>query len=127
MSADAVVLSESEQQLVGDAFGTLIQEREWCAWAATVQPTHVHVVFEPMRDEIKNVIATMKYRAARDVLAVRRKNGNATGRSLWTKRPFPRFLFTRTHVEHAIDYVRQHNLRVGRNADPYTWLAKYDG
>lgn len=51
-------------------------------------------------------------------------------RSLWTSGQFPVFVFDEGHVVNAIEYVRDHNRRVGLPPDPFDWIdplfAAYD-
>lgn len=123
LSADAVVLTTDEIPIVAESFGSTIVERGWRVLAATIQATHAHVVFQIMREPIKDVIAMLKYRSARAVWAARRERGLATPRSLWTEGQLPVFITDAEHLENAVGYVRAHNLRVGLPANPYTWIG----
>jgi hypothetical protein len=126
LSAGAVVLSVTEQIAVACAFGERVTRRGWRVYAATVQSTHAHVVFAPMREDITDVIAELKSASARDLLAVRRRMGQSCPDGLWTARPFPVFIFTDDHLTNAIEYVRKHNRRIGRPDDPYDWIRPPD-
>ncbi|MCE9531225.1 MAG: transposase [Planctomycetes bacterium] len=123
MTADAMALSEEEISLVAKTFGEAVIEHSWPVYAATVHPTHTHIVFAPMRDDIAKVIATLKKRSANIVMEHHRKQGKPVGRSLWTEGQFPVFIFDERHLENAIAYVQEHNLRVGRRVDPYPWIG----
>jgi REP element-mobilizing transposase RayT len=127
MARDADVLSDVEMVLVATTFGALIEEKHWTVYAATMQPTHVHLVFAPMADPIKTVIASLKYRSASAVLKLRRTMLRETGRSLWTEGQFPVFIEHEEHLLNAIDYVRRHNRRAGRQDDPYPWIVPFSG
>jgi REP element-mobilizing transposase RayT len=127
MHKDAVVLSGVELPLVATTFGSAVAERGWTVYAATIQPTHVHLVFAPMTDEIKTVIAMLKYRSAAAVLKLRRTMLEEVGRSLWTEGRFPVFIEDEQYLRNAIEYVRRHNRRAGRADDPYPWITPYGG
>jgi hypothetical protein len=43
-------------------------------------------------------------------------------RSLWTAGKFPVFIFDELHLANAIEYVRDHNRRIGLPADPFKWI-----
>ena len=122
MTADAVVLSGIEIMLVAVVMGQAVRDKRWRVYAATIQPTHTHIVFAPLRDPIKDVIATLKYRSARQIISLRRNMRVEVGRSLWTEGQFPRFVYSVDHLGNAIEYVRDHNRRTGRPADPYEWI-----
>jgi REP element-mobilizing transposase RayT len=127
MAHDAVLLDDAERKTVAARFGATCVECKYRVYAMTVRPVHVHVVFGPLPEEINTVIARLKRRSAADVLAVRRQMKRAVPRSLWTAGRFPIFIFDEDHLRNAIEYVRQHNLRVGLAADPYDWIDPLDG
>ena len=62
MTDDAVLLDSAERQLLANTFGNIVRERRHRVFAATIQATHVHLVFAPLNEEIKTVIARFKYR-----------------------------------------------------------------
>jgi REP element-mobilizing transposase RayT len=117
MTADAVVLSCEEVGVVADEFGNLVVERNWKVFTATIQPTHVHIVFARLADPIETVVAALKYRSARAVWALRRERGLTASRSLWTEGRFVVFLDNEVHLENVVAYVR-----VGFSVDPYPWI-----
>jgi hypothetical protein len=129
LTADTVVLSVVEMILVAAAMGQAVREKGWRVYAATVQATHAHLIFAPLREDITDVIATLKYRSACAVLELRRNTRQEVGRSLWTEGQYPVFIYDNDHLHNAIEYVRGHNLRAGREADPYPWIEamKSDG
>ena len=43
-------------------------------------------------------------------------------RHLWTAGKFPVFIFDESHLVNAIEYVRDHNRRVGLPPDPFDWI-----
>lgn len=121
MAHDAVVLNNVEIITVAARVGGIIREQNHRAYAATFHPTHLHVVFAPLREDVKTVIARLKKCTADVVLAVRRARGDDR-KHLWTQGQFPVFIFDRDHLHNAIEYVRRHNTRAGRDADPYDWI-----
>ncbi len=121
MRHDAVVLNDGEIITVAATVGHTIVEQQHRAYAATFHSTHLHVIFAPLPEDVKTTIARLKKRTADLILAVRRKLGEDR-RRLWTQGQFPVFIFDRNHLHNAIAYVRRHNTRVGRDADPYGWI-----
>lgn len=147
---DGVVsLDASERRLVAKEFGSIIREQRHRIFAATIQPTHIHIVFGPLDQEINTVIARFKYRSAAAVLAHRRSqlvSAETTElysravpaqpadkktfparrptipKSLWTASQFPVFIFNESHLANAIEYVRDHNRRIGLAPDPFDWI-----
>ncbi|MGD9637377.1 MAG: hypothetical protein AB7U97_29160 [Pirellulales bacterium] len=41
---------------------------------------------------------------------------------LWTAGKFPVVIFNELHLANAIEYVRDHNRRLGLPPDPYFWI-----
>jgi hypothetical protein len=134
---DAVVLNEGERQLIADEFGKIVRSQRHRVFAATIQATQIHVVFGPLNENIKTVIARFKYRSAAAVLAHRRNSRPAetaglhsravparrpTPRSIWTAGRFPVFIFNELQLTNAIEYVRDHNRREGMAPDCYDWI-----
>ena len=68
MAANAIVLDDAERKLVALAFGELVGERSYRIFAATIQPTHVHLIIAPLRENLDDVIARFKRRASMAVL-----------------------------------------------------------
>lgn len=123
LSTQAMVLGRQEQALVADAFGHALREWGYRVLAATIQPAHFHLIFAPLADPVRTVIARMKYRSSAAVLKHRRETGQPAPRSLWTGGMFPVFIFSPSHLANAIAYVRRHNRRVGLPDDPYDWIS----
>ena len=122
MTHDAVVLDPVEMIQVSATFATVAKARGYRVLAATIQPTHVHLVLAPLPEDVKLAIAALKRPSAAAVLKVRRVRGLPCPEHLWTQSQFPVFIFTEDHLYNAIEYLRRHNLLVGRAADPYDWI-----
>lgn len=138
MTSDAVVLTPSECALVANAFGEIVSERRHRVLAATVQATHVHLVFAPLKDNATNAIARLKRRSSMAVFDSRRVARPARmaglysrpilGRqdslphSLWTAGKFIVYIFSERHLLNVIEYIRDHNRRARLPADPFAWI-----
>ncbi|HEX3870518.1 MAG TPA: transposase, partial [Pirellulales bacterium] len=124
MSANAVILSAFEVQIAASAFAQAAIEKGWRVLAATVQSTHTHIVFADLSTPMDKVIATLKYRSGKAILAARRSAGGKVVRSVWTQGQYDVFIFDEAHLRNCIAYVRRHNVRVGLPVDPYAWISK---
>jgi REP element-mobilizing transposase RayT len=139
MSHDAVLMDAVERTIVAEQFGEIVRKQRHRVLAATVQAAHVHLVFAPLRENIDTVVARLKRRSAAAVLERRRELCNPARmaglysrvilarpapvpRSLWTSGKFPVFIFDELHLMNAIEYVRDHNRRIGLPADPFDWI-----
>jgi hypothetical protein len=54
--------------------------------------------------------------------AILARRSIAVPRSLWTAGKFPVYIFDEQHLINAIEYVRDHNRRIGLPADPFDWI-----
>jgi hypothetical protein len=138
LASGAVRLDDVEPKLIAVQFGDVVRQRGHRVFAATIQRAHAHIVFGPLREDVKNVIARLKRRASMAVLARRRDlyspailAGSASGQdgraisvptSLWTAGQFPVYIFSEQHLANAIEYVRDHNRRAGLAPDPFDWI-----
>jgi REP element-mobilizing transposase RayT len=125
MNGKAVVLNNEQRTLVSAAFGEVIREHNYRALAATVQRTHVHIVFAPLPDDVKIVIARLKRRSTmrvNELYSPAILTGRSPAGSLWTGGRFPIFVFDEEHLANAIEYVRDHNRRIGLPPDPFDWI-----
>jgi len=126
MTHDTVVLDRVEVLQVAATFGAAIEEHRQRVFAATIRPTHAHVVFGPIREHITTVIARLKRRSAQCVLTTRRNMHRPAPRSLWTAGRFYVFIDDEDYLRNVITYVRQHNLDAGLEADPYEWIRPWE-
>jgi hypothetical protein len=126
MTHDAVTLDQVEVWQVAAAFGDAIREHRQRVFAATIRPTHAHLVFGPLREDINTVIARLKRRAAASVLATRRQMKRPAPRSLWTTGRFYVLIDNEDYLRNAIRYVRQHNRDAGLEPDPYPWVRPWE-
>jgi REP element-mobilizing transposase RayT len=122
MNCNAVVLSSRERQLVADAVGSTVLQEGYRVLAATIQPVHFHLLFTPLRVDVKRVIAQLKYRSAHVVLGDRDNHNLPRSRCLWTTGRFPVYVFTEKHLLNVIECIRDHNRRLGLPADPFDWI-----
>jgi REP element-mobilizing transposase RayT len=131
MTKGAVILTPAERELVAEMFGFTVRQQNHRVLAATVQATHCHLILAPLKENIDNVVARLKYRSASAVLQRRRENptgtvGPCVPRSLWTGGKFITFIYSHAHLRNAVGYVRRHNEREGLPADPYDWISPYE-
>jgi hypothetical protein len=140
LANDAVLLNAAERQVVADTFGNIVREHRHRVFATTIQATHFQLVFAPLTEPVKTVIARFKYRSAAAVLRHRHELQPAScpaetaglysravstrrvPKSLWTSGRFPVFIFNDPHLANAIEYIRDHKRRAGLPPDPFDWI-----
>ncbi len=113
MTHEAIVLSDEECDLVSETVRSTCAKMGHQILALAVQPTHMHVVFAPMKEPIKIVVARLKRRSAVEVLGARRVAAGQDGRarvpsSLWAAGRFVVLIDDPRHLENSIAYVERH-------------------
>lgn len=113
MTRDAVVLSDEECNLVTETIQKICADQDHTIITMAVEPTHTHVLFAPMKEPIKTVVARLKRGASMAVLHSRRAASDQDGRamvprSLWTARRFVVFIDDPQHLKNSMGYVERH-------------------
>ncbi len=88
---------------------------------ATIEPTHVHLLLAPLATPIGSVVGRLKSATSRAIL--NRRAGPGATRRLWTAGYWKVFLFDVAAVKAVATYIREHNRRRNRRADPFPWLT----
>lgn len=89
------------------------------AWAATVEPNHVHLLVGPLEEEISRFAGRLKGRTSSAVGALAK---NADRERVWGDGYWKVFLFDEVAVSAVKRYIDAHNVRRGLPAEPYSWL-----
>ena len=110
MTHDVVKLSPKERAMVEHTIRTVSTEFGHTLLALAVQPTHVHVVFSPMAEPVKSVVARLKRRTSMEVLHRRRQRGaEDVASSIWSAKRFLVFVTDERHLQNTIAYVERHH------------------
>ncbi|HIJ71182.1 MAG TPA: hypothetical protein HPP87_07440 [Planctomycetes bacterium] len=101
-SAEAVLLSKPEKQIVKQAIIKEASLQEQKIYAMSVCSNHVHLVAEYIEKPVRKIVAYYK-KAARLAL----KTTGRTGK-VWTRGYDKRFCFDQTTLRQKIKYVQDH-------------------
>jgi REP element-mobilizing transposase RayT len=119
------ILSDHEIAVVADKIGELVR---WpnqfvgdkpCAFAAAIEPNHVHLLLGPVKEDIAKCVGRLKGTSSSAVIAASADNRERT----WTAGYWTVFLFNMQAVEAVKKYIDEHNLRRGLPAEPYPWIS----
>ncbi|NNM87324.1 MAG: hypothetical protein HKL95_02265 [Phycisphaerae bacterium] len=92
-------------------------ESDWRIAAASLEPTHVHLILTYTVRDIDN---TCKWLADQCTKAIR-KDGGYSG-PVWAKGSWRGFIFEPQAWDSAIQYVQRHNIRRGVGPRPYKFF-----
>jgi putative transposase len=110
-------------QAIMDSFGWLAREAGWTVWAATVMPTHVHVVMRNRSGrsgELLDDLARLKRFTGRTANRVHARKGE-----FWARDDFDHWCRTPEKVEAAVRYVRGNPVKAGLVSrwDEWAWTT----
>jgi hypothetical protein len=120
------LLDETEQRIVADAIGKLIrppgdadiEDGRPVAWAAAVEPTHVHLLTGVPRDKFGTFVGRLKGTSSSAVL------DEFPGRNrTWASGYWKVYLDDMIGIEAVGEYIDAHNERKGIPAKPYEWIS----
>jgi hypothetical protein len=112
---DAAIVAGELAKLVHDGTPTCDQP---IAIAATVEPTHVHLLLGPVGEDLRAFVGRLKGRSSSAVLASGR---HGERRHVWTEKYWKVFLFDAVGMEAVTEYIQDHHRRAGRPLNPYSW------
>lgn len=92
------------------------------AFAAAIEPTHVHLLVGPVAEDLARFVGRLKGTSSGAVLDL---PGNSNRRRVWTAGYWKVFLATEEAVETVKKYIDAHNVRRGLAAAPFPWLSPY--
>lgn len=92
------------------------------AFACAIEPTHVHLLVGPVREDIGRFVDRLKGTTSSALLQY---PDNWRRKRIWTNGYWKVFLFDLDALPPVAGYIEDHNTRAGRLASPYTWLAPF--
>ena len=124
MKEPAKRLTGNDSQVVAGEIGRQLSPgmpgAMWKIHAATIEPTHVHLLFGRLRDDIGTVVGRLKSRTSSVLL----KQTTNVGRSrIWTAGYWKVFIFDESVIPIVIQYIQEHNLRRRQPAAPFDWIT----
>lgn len=145
MNEPAKTLSDDERRMVANVIGVYLapalaganceapgkpgakwgEKREIVrAYACAIEPTHVHLLVGPVREDIGRFVGRLKGAASSALLTLPCNRGRTR---IWTAGYWKVFLFDHEAFHAVRTYVERHNIRSGRPVSPYEWLSVPDG
>ena len=124
MKEPAKRLSGDDSEVVAGEIGRQLSPgmpgAMWNIHAATIEPTHVHLLFGRLRDDIGTVVGRLKSRTSSVLL---KQTANAGRSRIWTAGYWKVFIFDQFAIPIVIQYIQEHNLRRRQPAAPFDWIT----
>ena len=118
MLRDPVTLNEIMIDAVLGAIGVCAEQSQWSIVAASIEPTHTHLMFTYCGRDIH---ITAKWIADRTTKAVHRETQHQG--PVWAKGKWCSYVFDESQWRNTIQYIERHNIRHGLDARPYSFVA----
>ena len=107
-------------QTIADQLAPGMPGEFWTIRAAAIEPTHVHLLFGRLRDDIAKVVGRIKSRCSSEILKL---PANAGRSRVWTEKYWKVYLFDEDGMYAVQKYVQEHNTRRGLPANPWDWVC----
>jgi len=117
MKHPPVRLTEDMIRVFLDILAECAEKSDWSIGAASVEPTHTHLLLSYTRRDIDNTVKWIKDRATK---AIHRDTGHQG--PVWCKGRWRTFLFDPDTWERTRHYVEAHNERRGVGPRPYPFI-----
>ncbi|MEM6853998.1 MAG: transposase [Planctomycetota bacterium] len=118
MQHPPVRLTDAMQAVVADTMGRCANESEWSIAAASIEPTHTHLLltYSP-----RDIDTTVKWLKDQTTKAVHRDTDHAG--PVWCKGSWRSYLFDDRVWQNTQRYIERHNQRRGVGPRPYPWIT----
>jgi REP element-mobilizing transposase RayT len=103
---------------VADAIGACANDSDWRIVAATIEPTHMHLLLTYTERDIDR---TAKWLAQQTTKEVHRRTPFAG--PVWCEGKWIEFVFDQLHFDNIRQYIERHNVRRGLPARPWEWIT----
>ncbi|MEM6552308.1 MAG: transposase [Planctomycetota bacterium] len=111
-------LTSAMSQQVITTIGKCEASSSWRIVAASVEPSHTHLLVTYSERAIDNTVKWIKDRCTKAIHLHTDHSGPVWCEGRWRSYIFDDMTWTNT-----TDYIRRHNLRRGEPADPYPWIT----
>lgn len=118
MQHEPVTLNEIMIDAVIGAIGTCAEKSQWSIAAASIEPTHTHLLITYCGRDIHT---TAKWIADQTTKAVHRKTQHPG--PVWAKGKWCSYVFEESQWRNTVHYIERHNVRRGLDARPYSFVA----
>jgi REP element-mobilizing transposase RayT len=118
MRHPAVRLNQNMMEVVVDVVSECQRESDWRIAAASIEPTHIHLLLTYTPRDIDGVVKWIKQRITK---AIHQRTAHAG--PVWAKGKWCSFIFDEDYWQRVLRYIERHNERRGVGPRPYTFLT----
>jgi len=118
MKHEPVLLSPTMIEIVADVIDECCDASEWTISAASIEPTHTHLLLTYSMRDIDNTIKWLKDRTTKAI-----HRGTDHDGPVWCRGKWRSYIFDDGVWANALRYIERHNLRRGEPARPYSFIT----
>ncbi len=119
MQHEPVTLNEIMIDAVISAIGTCAEQSQWSIVAASIEPTHTHLL---ITYGDRDIHTTAKWIADQTTKAVHGETQHQG--PVWAKGKWCSYVFDESQWQNTIHYIQRHNVRRGLDARPYGFVVE---
>jgi len=112
-------LSGAMMSIVAQSIGKCEAESEWQIAAASIEPTHIHLLLTYSRRPIDNTVKWLKDQATKAV-----HRGTCHDGPVWSEGKWRSYIFSMETWENTTRYIEYHNERRGEGPCPYDFITR---
>lgn len=121
MTAPALRLTGEMIELVLATLADCAAKSDWNIIAASVEPTHAHLLLTYTLRNVDHTIKWIKDQATKAIHRHTRHQG-----PVWCKGRWRSFIYDVDGLGQAMKYIEEHNVRRGVGPRPYAFLSAFD-
>ena len=112
-------------EIVGAALGESLRKLNYTCYSCAVMPDHVHLLIRKHRDQAETMIENLQ--AATRNMLIATDGILPAEHPVWTAGGWKRFLGSPDAVRSVIHYIDGNPTKIGRPAQAWPFVKKYDG
>ncbi len=118
MLCEPVLLDDIMIDAVLGALGACAEQSQWSIVAASIEPTHTHLLITYGGRDIHKTVKWIAYQTTKAVHRATQHQG-----PVWAKGKWCSYVFDESQWRNTIHYIQRHNVRRGLDARPYGFVV----
>jgi REP element-mobilizing transposase RayT len=119
-----LTFSDEEIDLIGAAFGQVVQDRKYTCYGCALMPDHIHVLIRKHRDRAEAMIENLQTASRKSLIDAGKR---ALTHPVWGGPGWKVFLYKPEDFVRVVEYIRQNPIKMGRPEQKWAFVKKYDG
>lgn len=118
------LLTEADQEIVGDSFASVIEAQNYTCYACAVMPDHVHLLIRIHRHKAEEMIEHFQEQSR---LSLINQGHRRNTHPVWGGPGWKVFLDSTEDIERTIRYIEANPTKIGLRPQEWPFVKRYDG